>query len=65
MAKIYRSAEELIGETPLLELTHLEQTLGLQAGLLAKLESFNPGGGGCHDRRRRGTGDLKAGSGDH
>ncbi|MBQ9131871.1 MAG: cysteine synthase A [Clostridia bacterium] len=44
MARIYRSAEELIGGTPLLELTHLEQTLGLEARLLAKLESFNPGG---------------------
>lgn len=44
MANIYTSAEQLIGNTPLLELTHLEQSLGLQAKLLAKLESFNPGG---------------------
>ena len=44
MANIYHSAEELIGKTPLLELTRLEQAFGLRAKLLAKLESFNPGG---------------------
>ncbi len=44
MAKIYRSADELIGRTPLLELTHLEKKLGLEAKLLAKLEYFNPAG---------------------
>lgn len=41
---IYTSAEQLIGATPLLELTHLERELNLQAKLLAKLEFFNPGG---------------------
>ena len=44
MANIYTSVEQLVGKTPLLELTHLEQELGLKARLLAKLESFNPGG---------------------
>ena len=44
MARIYRSADELIGKTPLLELTHLEKKLGLEAKLLAKLEYFNPAG---------------------
>ena len=44
MAKIYTSAEQLIGKTPLLELTHLEQQEGLQAKLLAKLEYLNPAG---------------------
>jgi cysteine synthase A len=44
MGKIYTSADQLIGHTPLLELTNLEKELGLQARLLAKLESFNPAG---------------------
>lgn len=44
MGKIYTSAEQLIGRTPLLELTHIEAAEGLQARVLAKLESFNPGG---------------------
>ena len=44
MARIYTSAEQLIGNTPLLELTHLEEKLGLEAKLLAKLEYFNPAG---------------------
>ena len=44
MAKIYTSADQLIGKTPLLELTHLEKALGLEAKLLAKLEYFNPAG---------------------
>ena len=44
MGKIYTSAEQLIGRTPLLELTHIEAAAGLQARVLAKLESFNPGG---------------------
>lgn len=44
MSKIYTSAEQLIGHTPLLELTHLEKLLGLEATLLVKLESFNPAG---------------------
>lgn len=44
MAKIYTSADQLIGKTPLLELTHLEQTEHLEARVLAKLEYFNPAG---------------------
>ena len=44
MANIYQSAAELIGKTPLLELTHLEKELGLEAKLVAKLEYFNPAG---------------------
>lgn len=44
MAQIFKTADELIGHTPLLELTHLEKELGLQAKLLAKLEYFNPAG---------------------
>ena len=44
MAKIYQSVEELIGNTPLLELTRLEKKLGLSARLLAKLEYLNPAG---------------------
>ena len=44
MAKIYTSADQLIGKTPLLELTHIEKNLGLQARILAKVESFNPSG---------------------
>ena len=44
MAKIYTSADQLIGKTPLLELTHLEKQLGLEAKLVAKLEYFNPAG---------------------
>ena len=43
-AKSIQSAEQLIGRTPLLELTHIEAAEGLQARVLAKLESFNPGG---------------------
>lgn len=44
MSKIYTSAHELIGKTPLLELTHIEKKLDLQAKILAKLEYFNPAG---------------------
>lgn len=44
MAKIYTSADQLIGKTPLLELTHIEKAYGLKAKLLAKLEYFNPAG---------------------
>ena len=44
MANIYTTVEQLIGKTPLLELKHLEKELALHARLLAKLESFNPGG---------------------
>ena len=44
MSHVYTSADQLIGKTPLLELTHLEKTLGLNARILAKLEYFNPAG---------------------
>ena len=44
MANIYTSADQLIGRTPLLELSHLERKLALEARLLAKLEYFNPAG---------------------
>ncbi len=44
MATIYTSADQLIGNTPLLELTHIEKALGLKAKLVAKLEYFNPAG---------------------
>ena len=44
MSAIYTSADQLIGKTPLLELTHIEKEEGLQARLLAKLEYFNPAG---------------------
>lgn len=44
MSKIYTSADQLIGKTPLLELTHLEKELGLKARILAKLEYLNPAG---------------------
>lgn len=44
MSHIYQSADQLIGKTPLLELTHLERQYGLQARLLAKLEGMNPAG---------------------
>ncbi len=44
MAKIYHSAAELIGNTPLVELTNIEKAYGLKARLLAKLEYFNPAG---------------------
>ena len=44
MARIYTSVDQLIGHTPLLELTHLEADLGLKARVLAKLEYLNPAG---------------------
>ena len=44
MSNIYTSADQLIGKTPLLELTHIEKQENLQARLLAKLEYFNPAG---------------------
>ena len=44
MSKIYTSADQLIGSTPLLELTHIEKKHGLKARILAKLEYFNPAG---------------------
>lgn len=44
MANIYTSAEQLVGKTPLLELTHIEKEFGLSAKILAKLEYLNPAG---------------------
>ena len=44
MSKIYTSADQLIGKTPLLELTHIEKNENLEATVLAKLEYFNPAG---------------------
>ena len=44
MSNIYTSADQLIGKTPLLELTHIEKKYGLKAKILAKLEYFNPAG---------------------
>ena len=44
MSKIYTSADQLIGSTPLLELSHIEKKHGLKAKVLAKLEYFNPAG---------------------
>lgn len=42
MSNIFTSADQLIGKTPLLELTHIEKDAGLGARILAKLEYFNP-----------------------
>ena len=68
MSKIYTSADQLIGRTPLLELTHIEKKEGLNARILAKLEYFNPAGS-VKDRIAKGmiddaeaTGALKPGS---
>ena len=68
MSKIYTSADQLIGRTPLLELTHIEAAEGLQAKILGKLEYFNPAGS-VKDRIARAmiddaeaTGKLKPGS---
>lgn len=44
MSRIYTSADQLVGHTPLLELTHIEKELNLKARLLAKVEYFNPAG---------------------
>ena len=44
MSKIFTSADQLIGHTPLMELTNIEKKHGLKAKLLAKLEYFNPAG---------------------
>ena len=65
MANVYTSADQLIGKTPLLELTHIENTQNLKAKILAKLEYFNPTGS-VKDRIAKGmlddaeaTGKLK------
>ena len=44
MSKIFTSADQLIGKTPLLELVHIEKSEGLEAKVLGKLEYFNPAG---------------------
>ena len=44
MSKIYTSADQLIGKTPLLELSHIEREYNLKAKVIAKLEYFNPAG---------------------
>ena len=44
MAKIYTGSDQLVGKTPLLDLTHIEKELGLKAKVIAKLEYFNPAG---------------------
>ena len=44
MSRIYTSADQLIGRTPLLELVHIEKEEGLESRILAKLEYFNPAG---------------------
>ena len=68
MSRFYTSADQLIGKTPLLELTHIEKELGLKARILAKLEYFNPAGS-VKDRIAKAmiddaekTGRLKKGS---
>lgn len=68
MSKIYTSADQLIGHTPLLELTNIEKEFGLEAKLLAKLEYLNPAGS-VKDRVGRAmiddaekSGKLKSGS---
>jgi cysteine synthase A len=68
MSKIYTSADQLIGHTPLLELTHIEKEADLKATVLAKLEYFNPAGS-VKDRIAKkmiddaeATGKLKPGS---
>ena len=68
MSNIYTSADQLIGKTPLLELTHIEEEVGLKARILAKLEYFNPAGS-VKDRiakamidRAEAGGKLKPGS---
>ena len=68
MANIYTSADQLIGKTPLLELTHIEKEFHLKAKLLAKLEYLNPAGsikdrvGKAMIEAAEKTGKLKAGS---
>ena len=68
MSKIYKTADQLIGKTPLLELTYIEKEEGLKATILAKLEYFNPAGS-VKDRIAKAIlddaeakGELKAGA---
>ena len=62
MSKVYTSADQLIGKTPLLELTNIEKELGLEAKILAKLEYFNPAGS-VKDRIAKGMLDDAEASG--
>ena len=55
MSKIYTSADQLIGHTPLLELTHIEKEADLKATVLAKLEYFNPANNFCINDDSSGT----------
>ena len=73
MGMIYTSADQLIGGTPLLELTNIEKELGLKARILAKLEYLNPAGS-VKDRIAKamldaaeadGTGNLRGYGGKH
>lgn len=68
MAKIFTSAEQLVGNTPMLELTHIEKELNLEAKIFAKLEYLNPAGS-IKDRIAKAmleeaekSGELKKGS---
>ena len=61
MSKIYTSADQLIGKTPLLELTHIEKKYGLKAKVLAKLEYFNPAGSVKDRIARKMLDDAEAG----
>ena len=49
MANIHKSIIELIGHTPLVEITNIEKLYGLKASILVKLESANPASSPCHD----------------
>ena len=62
MSKVYTSADQLIGKTPLLELTNIEKELGLEAKILAKLEYLNPAGS-VKDRIAKGMLDDAEASG--
>ena len=62
MARIYSSADQLIGKTPLLELTHIEKEYDLKAKILAKLEYFNPAGS-VKDRIAKGMIDAAEAAG--
>ena len=60
MSQIYTSADQLIGHTPLLELTHIEKAHGLKARIVAKLEYFNPAGSVKDRIARAMIGDAEA-----
>ena len=60
MRKIYTSADQLIGKTPLLELVHIEKSEGLEARVLGKLEYFNPAGSVKASKRTKNPRKSKA-----